>query len=231
MIQEALVGGAGHWVWWPIGPCELPTPCPSRRSRARTKPERGSARPAICSAQVPAEGQGSWRQTALKQPVQHRPRPPLQPARPDCKSLVTHPPRTLTVRLEEGQADPAQHPQHRHPADRAHPRFVFVQTDIKPLMTHRLDAPLKPAQQQPLRRVQPIQASRGRGWGQGTPAQQRQPTALIFGHLPELLAHHCGVLKIMLDTDQRIPPKPFLLGDQAHLQVVEHLLFRGIGQT
>ena len=67
--------------------------------------------------------------------------------------------------------------------------------------------------------------------GRGAPAQQRQPTALIFGHLPELLAHHRGVLKIMLGADQRIPARLFLLGDQAHLQVVEHLLFRGIGQT
>ena len=63
--------------------------------------------PAISSAQVPAGGQGSWRQTALKQPVQHRPRPPLQPARPGGKNAVAHDNSVLDMSPAAARTQPA----------------------------------------------------------------------------------------------------------------------------
>jgi|GEM_PF-3315434 hypothetical protein len=35
----------------------------------------------------------------------------------------------------------------------------------------------------------------------------------------------------MMGTDQGVAAGPFLLGDQAHLQAIEHLVFGEVGQA
>jgi hypothetical protein len=67
--------------------------------------------------------------------------------------------------------------------------------------------------------------------GRGTPAQQRQPGALIVGHVTEVLADQRGILQILKGGDLGVPPRAFGFADQAHAQVLQDVLFGGVGQA
>ena len=46
------------------------------------------------------------------------------------------------------------------------------------------------------------------------PAQQRQPSALILGHVAEMLSHQRGILQVMMGRDELVPPRTFLGRDE-----------------
>src|SRR6266478_1842511 len=67
--------------------------------------------------------------------------------------------------------------------------------------------------------------------GRGAPAEQRQPLALIFSNVTEMLTDQSSVLQIMMSGDQLVPARALLFGDGPNNEVVQNVLFLDIGQS
>lgn len=100
---------------------------------------------------------------------------PEESARPDGVGFVTDRLGALPVPLKEGQTHSGKQTQDGYTAEAADARFVFVQTDIQPLMAGGLNAPLTTAQVEDLQRAEPV------GWAAGDKVGVGRGGFALFG--------------------------------------------------
>ena len=81
-----------------------------------------------------------------------------------------------------------------------------------------------------VRPADPLSA-RGQMAGGGAPADPGQPLALVFDPIPEVFAHEGGLAQAVLLGDPFVPSGQFVLADEADREMIQDLLFFGLGPS